>query len=283
MVRPLHIVSALAIACFLSATQTPLTAAAQDQDSPQYRARDLFQDGVTLAKSERWPEALLAFRRSAELVPRPSTSYNIANALYRLDRPVEGLAELEQYDSMSEVLSSPAARRRGVELRSLLESAVAWVRLAITPDDADAFIDNRPSKATGPDRTIRLNPGLHTLRVAHDEYETSTRQLNLERGSRQAFTIALHPRAPVAAPAIKMAPSSVAIDGTELGSTPVEPAPDDRRRFVKRPGFWVMIGAIAAVGVGTGLAIGLTRRNDAPPCGTTGTCATTQGLTLTSF
>jgi hypothetical protein len=283
MVSSLHIVSALAIACFISATQMPTTAAAQDQQSPQYRARELFQDGVTLAKAERWPEALLAFRRSAEFVRRPSTSYNIANALYRLDRPVEGLAELERYESMSEVLSSSAARRRGAELRSLLESAVAWVRLAITPGDAEAFIDDRPIKATGPDRTIRLNPGSHLLRVTHDEYRTSTRQLDLELGSRQAFTIALHPRPPVAAPAIKLAPSSVAIDGTELGSAPVEPAPDDRRRFVKRPGFWVMIGAIAAVGVGAGLAIGLTRRNDAPPCGTTGTCATTQGLTISSF
>ena len=283
MVRLLRSVSALAIACCIFASQMPPTAAAQDQQSPQYRARDLFQDGVTLAKSERWPEALSAFRRSAELVRRPSTSYNIANALYRLDRPVEGLAELEQYESMSEVLSSPVARERGAKLRSLLESAVAWVRLAITPGDAEAFIDSRPTKGTGLDRTIRLNPGLHSLRVTHDEYATSTRQLDLERGSRQAYTIGLHPRTPVAARAIELAPSSVAIDGTELGGAPVDPAPDDRSRFVKRPGFWIMIGAIAAVGVGTGLAIGLTRRNDAPPCGTTGTCATTQGLTLTSF
>jgi hypothetical protein len=60
-------------------------------------------------------------------------------------------------------------------------------------------------------------------------------------------------------------------------------AQDDRKPFVKRPGFWVMIGAIVVVGVGTGVAVALLRKDDAPECGTTGTCATTQGLTVTSF
>jgi hypothetical protein len=52
---------------------------------------------------------------------------------------------------------------------------------------------------------------------------------------------------------------------------------------VKRPGFWVMIGAIALVGVGVGVTVAMVRRDDTPQCGTTGDCATTAGLTLTSF
>ncbi|NNK08225.1 MAG: hypothetical protein HKP50_13025 [Myxococcales bacterium] len=256
---------------------------AQEQRSPQYQARDLFNDGISLAKRERWPEALWAFRRSAELVRRASTSYNIANALYRLDRPIDGLEELDQYESMSEVLSSQVARERGETLRRLLESAVATVILAVTPGDAAVFVDRKPIEGTDPVRTIRMNPGLHSLRITHPEHETATRQLDLERGSRQTLPIALQPHTPVAARAIKVAPSSVAVDGTELVGAPVEAPVDDRKRFVKRPGFWLMLGAIAVVGVGTGLAIGLTQRNETPPCGTTGTCATTQGLTLTSF
>lgn len=283
MVRPLFFVSALAAACCVSAAQLPTSAVAQDRQSPQYQARDLFDDGISLAKRGRWPEALWAFRRSAELVRRPSTSYNIANALYRLDRPVDALAELDQYESMSEVLSSQVARERGATLRRLLESAVATVTLAVTPGDAEVFVDRKPTEGTGPDRIIRLNPGLHSLRITHPEHETATRQLDLERGSRQTLTVALQSRTPIAAQAIRVAPSSVAVGGTELVGAPVEAPPDDRKRFVKRPGFWLMISAIAVVGAGTGLAIGLTRRNETPPCGTTGTCATTQGLTVTWF
>ena len=183
MVKSLYFVSVLAIVCCISTGQMLPTAAAQDEQSPQHEARDLFRNGVTLAKADRWADALWAFRRSAELVPRPSTSYNIANALYRLDRPVEGLAELDRYESMSEVLSNPAARERGEKLRSLLETAVAEVRLAITPGDAEVFVDDRPAKGSGSERTIRMNPGHHSLRITHDEYETSTRKLDLERGS----------------------------------------------------------------------------------------------------
>ena len=281
MVRSLYFVSVLAMACCIS-TRLP-TAAAQDEHSVEDQARAQFQDGVAMAKKERWAEALWAFRRSAELVPRPSTSYNIANALYRLDRPLQGLAELDQYDSMSDVQSNPVARERGLKLRGLLESALAEVRLAITPGAAEVFVDDRLAKGSGSERTIRMNPGQHSLRISHDDYESFTRDLNLERGSREAFTISLRPGKRVARPSINLAPSSVIIGGTEVGRAPPEPAPDDRKRFVKRPGFWVMIGAIVVVGVGTGLAIGLTRRNDAPPCGTTGTCATTQGSTLVSF
>ena len=77
--------------------------------------------------------------------------------------------------------------------------------------------------------------------------------------------------------------STIATSGDGSGSpAPAKPV-DDRTRFVKRPGFWVMIGAVVVVGVGTGVAVALTRKDDAPECGTTGSCATTQGLTLTSF
>jgi TPP-dependent pyruvate/acetoin dehydrogenase alpha subunit len=44
-----------------------------------------------------------------------------------------------------------------------------------------------------------------------------------------------------------------------------------------------MIGAIAAVGIGVGVGVAVSRKDDSPSCGTTGDCATTQGLTLSSF
>jgi len=44
-----------------------------------------------------------------------------------------------------------------------------------------------------------------------------------------------------------------------------------------------MLAVVAAAGVGAGVAVALTPKDDAPSCGTTGTCATTQGLTVTSF
>lgn len=281
--RLVYFVSSLSIAYCLLAAQALPSATAQDVEAPQQRARELFKEGVELAKSERWAEALSAFRDSGKLVPRASTSYNIANALYRLDRPVEAYEELEKYDAMPEVRLSETARDRGATLRGLLPSAVAEVRLAITPQGAEVFVDGRRSSATGPIRLIRLNPGSHSIRMTHAGYQSSVQEIQVQRGARLTQTIALQPVSPSARSAASMTGPSVALGANELSVPTTAAQEDDRKRFVKRPGFWVMIAVIAAAGVGAGVAVALTRKDDAPSCGTTGTCATTQGLTVTSF
>ena len=264
-------------------------------ESKTEQARRLFEEGVALANSKDWTEALWAFRRSRNLVPRPSTSYNIANALYRIDRPVEGLAELDKYDEMPGVRADRAAQERGEMLRGLLQDAAARVQLAITPPDAEVHVDGRRFKSTGSDRVIHLNPGPHSVRVTRDGYVPTTIDVQVERGGRETHAIALRPRvAPPPTPkaalpvAIQLSESAVSkseavVDSIELGAAQPPAVDDDRKPFVKRPGFWALIGAIAAVGIGAGVAIALTRKDDGPSCGTTGTCATTQGLTVTSF
>jgi len=274
MVKLLYLVLALSTLCCPAWVPVLSTASAQDEAGNRQRARRLFEEGVALAESGRWAEALSAFRRSAELVPRASTSYNIANALYRLDRPVDALAELDRYEEMPEVRAGGAAWERGDALRELLDDTVAEVRLAITPGSAKVFIDGRLSPTTGLERTLRLNPGTHSIHITHESYASSLRELRVERGSRADYAIALQPLTARAAPAIAITPSGVST---------TEAAQDDRKPFVKRPGFWVMISAIVVVGVGTGVTVALLRKDDPPQCGTTGDCATTQGLTVTSF
>jgi len=280
MVRLLCFVVTLSLAWSPDWAAIGSTATAQqDTAGDTQRARSLFERGLALAESQRWAEALSAFRRSAELVPRASTSFNIANALYRLDRPADALLELDRHSAMPEVQGDYAALRREDALRDLVENAVAEVRLAITPSAAKVFVDGRLSKATGFERLLYLNPGMHSMRITHDGYVSALRELQVERGGRGALTIALRPHTPPASASLALIPP------TSIPPTPSAPeaATDDRKPFVKRPGFWVMIGAIAVVGIGAGVAVALTRKDDAPQCGTTGNCATTQGLTVTSF
>ncbi len=283
MVRLLYFVSALSLACCLQAAPWLPSAAAQIEGTRHERARDLFKQGIALAKSERWTEALSAFRDSAELFPRPSTSYNIANALYRLDRPLEGLVELDEYQGMSEVLIDAAARERGAKLRKLLEGAVVEIRLAITPAGADVFVDEQPFAYAGPDRAIRLDPGNHAIRISHAGYQTAVREIQAEPGSQHAQTIALEPHTRSSRRAAGAPAPSIAFEPDQPSAGTTRNGEDDRKRFVKRPGFWVLIGVIAAAGIGAGVAVALTRKDDGTSCGTTGTCATTQGLTVTSF
>ena len=261
-------------------------ASAQSPTDDHAVARALFEEGVELGGADRWAEALAAFRRSAALVPRASTSYNIANALYRLDRPAEGIAELNTYAQMPEVLGDEAARRRGARLRELLEAAVVKARLLISPAEARMFLDGRPLALIGPERHLLLDPGAHTIRVTHEGHAPQQREIELERGSAVELSVALEPL-----PVVSHSPpasagqgsASIAVGLSEVDLPASEAPRDDRKPFVKRPGFWWLIGAIAAAGIATGVAIAVTRNDDAPSCGTTGTCATTQGLSVVSF
>jgi tetratricopeptide (TPR) repeat protein len=252
------------------------TAAAQGSAESQREAKRLFEQGLAFGKSQRWEEALSSFQASAELVPRASTSYNIANALYRLDQPMDGLKELERYEALSEVRYNYAAQQRGEALRVLLEESVAQVQLEITPLGAQLFVDGQLFSAVGLERTLRLNPGKHSLWLTHDNYASLLVELDLERGALEKRRIALEP---LTAPP----PPAAGLAATGISATTTGAPQDDRERFVKRPGFWVMIGAIALVGVGVGVTVAMVRRDDTPQCGTTGDCATTAGLTLTSF
>lgn len=261
-------------------------ASAQSAEDDRAAAQALFEEGVELGGAHRWAEALAAFRRSAALVPRASTSYNIANALYRLDRPAEGLAELDAYARMPEVLGDKAARQRGATLRKLLEAAVVEARLLIAPAEAQVFVDGRPVPILGPERHLLLNPGAHTLRVTHDGHAPHQREIEVKRGSVVELSVALEPL-PVVPESLPVSAgegsASIAVGLSEIDLTSSEAPRDERKPFVKRPGFWWMIGTIAAAGIAAGVAIAVTRNDDAPSCGTTGTCATTQGLTVASF
>ena len=286
MVRSRSLLAMLLAATVTVAAGTPETAAAQEAGT-RAEARASFEKGIALAKADRWADALTAFRRSARLVSRPSTSYNIANALYRLERPVEALSELKEYDRMPEVRSDPAARERSATLRTLIRDAVGEIRLIVTPDDARLFVDEWPSVLEGQERILLLDPGTHSIRVTHEAYEPHRQELRVERGGRQAHAIELQPLpSPVpiaAAPALSVTGSTIAVAPGDVSLSTPEPAQADRKRFVKRPGFWVMIGVIAAAGIGAGVAVAVLRKDDAPSCGTTGDCATTQGLTVSSF
>lgn len=285
MVRSLGFVVWMSMTVASALAIAPQKAGAQDP-AQRAEARQLFEEGLALAQVDRWAEALTAFRRSAELVPRASTSYNIANALYRLDRPVQALSELDQYDDMLEVRQDPEARRRGDTLRQLVESAVAVLHVEVHPEASMLFVDGRPWVLLGVERPLLLDPGAHSLRVTHEGYQSYRREIQVDRGSNQSLSIELQPLASSAEPT--RAPGLSASAATTLQVEPAQPAvpvstKDDRQRFVKRPGFWVLIGVIAAAGVSAGVAVAVTRNNDSSSCGTTGDCATTQGLTVSSF
>jgi hypothetical protein len=246
------------------------------EPSDKAEARALFEEGVGLAEENRWTEALEAFQSSNELVSRASTSYNIANALYRLNRPVDALAELDEHDRMPATLRSKSAQKRSRELRALVRESVAEVMLSVSPASATILVDGWPSTLAGSERLLLLNPGNHFIEARRDGYHPLRQELVVERGSKQLMVLQLEP---IDLAGAEPPPSAAKASLTTVGANEATAA-DDRKPFVKRPGFWVLIGVVGAAAIGAGVAVAVTRRDDAPACGTTGDCATTQGLSF---
>ena len=251
------------------------TADAQSDVWTNEVAKRLFDEGVRLASAGRWPDALDRFRHSARLVPRASTSYNIANALYRLDRPTEALEELDNSKDLVDPTDRPVWQRRD-QLRALAKAQIAVVRLRLKPPNARLFLDGVIVPGAGTPRMLRLDPGRYALRLTGQGYAPYEETLVLRPGARTNKSLALEP--------IHHVEPIPAVTPTPLSSmAPPPQEPSEPRRFVKSPGFWALIGVVAAAGIGAGVAVAVIRNNDSPECGTTGACATALSSTAFSF
>lgn len=240
-------------------------------------AKRLFDEGVRLASAGRWTDALDRFRQSQRLVPRASTSYNIANALYRLEQPTEAIEELNESARIVDP-ADRALRQRRDTLQTLAQAQVAEVRLRLEPATAKLFVDGVIVPGFGSPRRLRLDPGRRALRMTEEGYAPYEETLVLKPGARASRSLMLEPIHHVEpdAPASPTQPSTL-----EPALPPREPS--ERRRFVKSPGFWALIGVLAAAGVGAGVAAAVLRNDDSPDCGTTGACARAVSQASLSF
>jgi tetratricopeptide (TPR) repeat protein len=98
--------------------------------SPATEARVLFNEGVALAKQERWEEALAKFEASKQLVERASTLFNIGTALVRLGRGAEAIPVLERFLTLEE---QPERRKAAQDLIDEARGSVKPVEPPVDP------------------------------------------------------------------------------------------------------------------------------------------------------
>lgn len=115
----------LVFACLLSlATRTARADVAQD-------ARASFERGVAASRESRWEDAEREFRRSLELIPKPSTMFNLAVADIKLGHGREALEQLTAFERAASPQEHAAMLERARVLRA----------------QAQALVDSEQSKA----------------------------------------------------------------------------------------------------------------------------------------
>jgi hypothetical protein len=226
-------------------------------ESDKERARDLFQEGVSLAKDERWTEALSRFEESRALFERPSTVFNIGTTLMRLERHKAAIAAFEQFLTLTD---SPEQRSAAEELMRQSKESLASVQLTIEPHGATLVIDGETLPANGPTRHLQLDPGERIMEVSATGFDSLREALDLEPGAKLVRTIALSPVAP---PSVAPPPPPTAPQMTPVAETKVE-----EESILASPWFWVVAGAVV-VGAAVGIGVGVGTRRVADPSGGT--------------
>ncbi len=126
-----------------------------DEDS----ARVAFAQGLDRARDARWSEALVAFRRSMDILPRARTLYNIVVALDELGRGAECVETIDALLGRRDL--DAVDRRAALELADHWRPRLAMVTLDLSPPVAKVLVDGRDVRGDGP---IWLDPGQRRLR-----------------------------------------------------------------------------------------------------------------------
>jgi hypothetical protein len=116
--------------------------------SAEVEARRAFEQGVEALRAERWAEAESAFRSSLRFLPRASTQYDLAFALFRQGRSVESL------EVLNDLLKSTKPDE-DAEYRELAKSLMVRIVADFPPKRAEAKPAESASIAEPPRRETR--------------------------------------------------------------------------------------------------------------------------------
>jgi hypothetical protein len=262
----------LAVLSIAYALGSAALAHADTATSGATQAKLLFDQGVAALASERWQEAEALFRRSAEVVPRSSSLYNLALALFELRRYAECVQISERVLSEGKADEVEKLREPAARLRERALTHVAVVLLAVDPADASVTMDGGEALAeSGAQRKLLLPSGVHRVTASAPGKVTEERVLALKAGDQTSLDLNLA-APPEAARVAASAPSPVQTHRTrvELGTEahPRRPAPTPYL-----PWFAGGAGALAlTAGLITGLMANAADNDFTHRCGGTTDC-----------
>jgi hypothetical protein len=248
------------------------TSEALSDDGAAAQAKLLFDQGVAALASERWLEAEALFRRSAEIVPRSSSLYNLALALFELRRYAECVEISERVLSEGNADEVEKVREPAARLRERSLAYVAVVLLAVDPADASVTVDGGEAVAeSGAQRKLLLPSGVHRVSASAPGKVTEERVLALKAGDQTSLDLILAaPPQAARAAASAVSPVRALRTQVELGTNAQPPRPAPTPYL---PWFVGGAGALAlTAGLITGLMANAADNDFTDRCGGTTDC-----------
>ena len=186
------------------------------------RARQLFKQGLALARQQAWQPALAAFMRSRELFPTRGNTQNAGIALSRVGRYDEA------YETFSALLRefpelAPGDREQVRQELNKLAKLVGTIEIVSIDAGATVAIDGRARGRIPLAAPLRVAAGTHLIRVFLEGRLPWVRRVDIAGGQALRLTVDL-PRL-ASAGTLKVvepsgAPANVVVDGAVVGKAP---------------------------------------------------------------
>jgi len=297
---------------FLSAVVAcPSNASAQASD--EAAARRHFETGASLYLEENYEGAAAAFEESYRIRPVPVVLFNLAQTYRRLYRYGQAIEAYQRYVRTAEDLTP----ERRAEVRATiaeLRRGLAPVTIETDVEGVEIRIDGRVVGETPLPGPLQLAAGTRRLEATRDGYATQRSELRVVGGEPQSVSLSLPLTSAAALLRISanVEGASVRIDGTEVGTAPLErqlgegghqievvaegyetyareivlAARQDRELVAdlseaqalwEQWWFWAGVGGVVALGLIVGIAVGASGGQADPVPGTLGIIEALQG------
>ena len=171
---------------------------AEPADDAHLRAKELFDQGVAALAAQRWLDAEDRFRRSAELVPRSSSLYNLALALFEQHRYRDCVEVSDRMLATADEQDVARFREPAARLREKALALAAIYLLTIDPRDANVTLDGKPVAGSDATRKLVLDPGMHRIAASAPGHAERVLALEVASGEQSSGTLALAPFVPSA-------------------------------------------------------------------------------------
>jgi hypothetical protein len=186
-------------------------------------ARDHFERGVVLINRSGDPAAaLLEFRESSRLLPTFGAALNVVVCLKELSRYAEALQEVDALLARFRALTD--AQRANVDaLRTSLLGSVGELELRVAQPGSSIVIDSVQRGTSPLAEPLRLDVGVHMLRVSKDGFQTIEQQVTISPRKRRVVELPQTQLVGVGMLAVREQGGEsldVLIDGANVGRTP---------------------------------------------------------------
>jgi tetratricopeptide (TPR) repeat protein len=183
------------------------------------QSRERFERGIAHLAEQSYPEAVRELEAARSLYPTASIHFNLGLAYRGIGRSRDAIASFERFLAAVGETGDPERVEEVNRYLRTLRSALARVRVRVSPADAQVSVDGTPI-AVG-ESEIALDPGSHVLEASAPGHRAVRREIRVEPGSSTTEVLALEQTAGRAATlALDVSPdhAAVQLDGRPRGT-----------------------------------------------------------------